>query len=68
MMELEKYELLALDLYSRIKEAVASSEVESWIVPEKKERFVYILNELIRDERNHAAMVHKHVGQVTKIR
>jgi hypothetical protein len=68
MLDLMKYEQLAFDLYSAIREAVLGSDLRGCIRPENMGSFVAILDELIRDESDHKARISTHVGRVTMIK
>lgn len=66
--ELLKYDRLALDIYTGIKEAIKESGSSSIVKEGNQDEFFSILDRLIADERKHVALINTYVGNIERIR
>lgn len=68
MMELQRYEKLAYDLYSSIRVAAGNLIGKGFIANDNMLRFLAILDQLIKEEGNHEHMISDFLGNVKMIR
>jgi len=68
MNEIGRYEKLALDLYSNIREALKKSDIKPLLHNESDAKdFMSSLEKLISEEREHADLVSKSGGRIQRI-
>ncbi len=68
MRELLRYDELALDLYTRVRDGIQGGEAERLLKEECRESFIEAIDGLIKAERNHIAMINRFVGNIQRIR
>ncbi len=68
MDELYQTELLMLNTYTLIREALIGVNLDGFIEPKDPEHFMKTLNDLITKGEDHAAMASSHMGSVQRIR
>ncbi len=68
MKNLLKYDKLALDLYSGIRDSIDQEGSNIPISSEDYEKFRSIIDELISDEKRHVKLIKSFVGNIERIR
>jgi len=68
MNQLLKYDKLALELYSGIRDSMGEEGSQPLIVPDQYESFMSMIDHLIADEKRHVEMLNTYVGNIERIR